>query len=1103
MDADERDGGAEGESQASQLLRHALQSQSDDEMAMHDAHTVPVDEPDFSKDLSSSDSIHSPGSMPHYHYHGLATTQTQSQQYDDEGTLNDAGSQKENVNSSREALSPPFGNQIQGAMQAQSPIKTSKPPLVDKLPPKPTNAKAVSFESPIKAVETPTKLPDSRNSARSLRRATPARRRDISQDSFAGDFEDPAEKYIASNKQFDIPLAQLERAPSPSIEVSQISMEGAGTILVDDTPAQSVAGSSGSQSQSHSQAQSQENEDYFENMPQSEPDYDAVMAAANALSSPRSTQYESSEPTSSYRAMYDNVVPTYESTQLVEPTQILTQIEPTQILTQILEPAQIEPPSTSNAPEELTRAEAFSINTSTTTGPRSLFDSIDPRKKERYAHIAQISRGNHSTTNNTIAYSTSAAAAGPLALQETQPAFEPAPATPARVKGKPRSSARRALVDERTEIVPDSEPPREGTPSPPPPQKAPARSPMKPRPRPVRGSDTESDTEVVPDSLMEVDKGELRVVDTKSMRQEEEESENEEEDGDEEDGDDRDGDEEDEDEEEEDEEEEEVPLKLKGKDLKGKGKAVEMGPPPAKVKAKTEPAPKLPRTRRTRATSPKVIPSSHEVAPPVKRKQTATRAKPAAAARGRRKPAAATGSRACTKNPINYKEESTDDEALPQSEEVTTEPDNGYASAGPSSRKRKRAFKVEKSTHPVKRARGASNSANNGGKPTRVLALWRQDGNYYPGVVHSQGTMQGRYTVHFDDETKDEVRLDSMRLCTPQVGDTVFIPKVTRAVKITAVDLEEEMVTVNSDGSQVELHISGIRIPARTISSRWGDRLVTSVVCRVKPQKSFASPTASRSSVASGSRRTTSDLFSGTGFCITHEAASEKEALTALIRNNGGVVIDDWDCMLEMKGKRTTYRWTLKESDAVPTSTLRGVDRVFLLAEDPTQTPKYLTALALGIPCIRMHFIQHAIDTGDLTDWTMYLLFSGFSECYSSRVTQFIIADWGDGNDDIEGIMHNPVAFKAFKGKKVLCVSRGVLDNNVNAAALPKIMLAMGASSVEAVKEIARASLTPSDYDYIVNKDGDNNIAKLRDCTVVTWDWVKDALISRCIPPIP
>jgi hypothetical protein len=71
---------------------------------------------------------------------------------------------------------------------------------------------------------------------------------------------------------------------------------------------------------------------------------------------------------------------------------------------------------------------------------------------------------------------------------------------------------------------------------------------------------------------------------------------------------------------------------------------------------------------------------------------------------------------------------------------------------------------------------------------------------------------------------------------------------------------------------------------------------------------------------------------------------------------------------------------------------------------------------------------------------------------------------------------------------------------NVNLA-IPRVMLAMGADSVEAVREVKHASHALSGYDFIVNKDN-TRTPKLRDATVVAWDWVKDALISGFLPQI-
>ncbi|KAJ6596981.1 hypothetical protein DFH09DRAFT_1133295 [Mycena vulgaris] len=1104
------------------------------------ARPVPVDELDISKEVSS-DSLNN--LAPQYHYHGLATTQTQSEQEDD-SNLNDEGSQKENASFSREALFS-SSKQVQGV---QSPAKAS---LVEKprCPPAKsiTNAKGVSFDSP-KAVATPIKLPEGRSTGRPLRRVTPTPKRELSQDSFAGDFGDPAEKFIASSKQFDIPVAQLtspsvEGSPHPArrsvypdnippmespkaVRRAVDTNDEEGTILVNSTPTPSNSGSSQSQqSQPHSQSQSQgpfgeeQSDDY--NMNERQPEEDDRILPPQPSDSQDSVQYESSEPSSSYRRMYEN------------PTQ-QTQIEPTQLIN---EPTQPYSASLTNFnTEEEHRGDTFSNITSTTGQARTLLDSLDEHKRSRYAARLGISRIDREPVDPSVTdYSSSAARGGHLALQDTQPAYDQGHALSNWSAGnsKPSTSAvprvRQAVVDERTEVIPDSEPLREGSLSPVSPAKPSTRSPTKSRPRPP-SSDTETDAEVIPDS-MDVD-GEdrdevLGILNAKSsVRQEEEEEE----------------------------EEEEVPLaatNLAGKggkraDLKGKGKAIEMGPPPIKPKdnrsrsnAKS-PATKPNRKgkdslnsqkRRTRKISPEV-PSSvpHQDLPaanPVStaKPKVATRAKSAAATRVRKKVGGSTKRR----NETEDEEESSEDELLmPRSErdeEVRTEsPDDEYMAAGPSTRKRKRGIKAESpsvqyqarprrvaksaSTRPAKRARATSASTQATVEPTRVFALWRKDGHYYSGVVHSQ-IAQGRYRVDFDDETSDDVKLDQMRVCNPRIGDIAFVAGLHRPVEITAVSLADEMVEVKADNYKNGFHVSALRIGSRTIASGWTDRVLTAeaIVCVKNPPRSLTSPTPSRISVLSAaSSRRSSDLFSKMGFCITHalEAEEEKEAISTLIRNNGGVVIDDWEDLITMKGKQTSTRWMLKQKDV--NLVLRGLERVFLLSDDASQTPKFLLALALGIPCLRIEFITRAVDAADFTDWMMYLLPSGFSESRNCRVTQFVNADWGEDADDIKDIMNNPVAFKVFKGKKILCIGAEVLTvtkgrKNGNLA-VPRIMLAMGAEFVEAVREEKHASCALSDYDYIVNKDDNVRISKLRECTVVPWDWVKDALISGSIPII-
>jgi hypothetical protein len=134
-----------------------------------------------------------------------------------------------------------------------------------------------------------------------------------------------------------------------------------------------------------------------------------------------------------------------------------------------------------------------------------------------------------------------------------------------------------------------------------------------------------------------------------------------------------------------------------------------------------------------------------------------------------------------------------------------------------------------------------------------------------------------------------------------------------------------------------------------------------------------------------------------------------------------------------------------------------------------------------------------------MTDWNMYLLSSGYSASFKAQLSQFILADWGTRPSDLGDIMSNPTVFQGLKGKTILGVLTG---DALTAAAAPKIMLAMGAESVEAVPDLKHASSALVEYDYIVVASTDGKIKKLPNCKVVSWEWVKDALISRRFPPL-
>ena len=143
-------------------------------------------------------------------------------------------------------------------------------------------------------------------------------------------------------------------------------------------------------------------------------------------------------------------------------------------------------------------------------------------------------------------------------------------------------------------------------------------------------------------------------------------------------------------------------------------------------------------------------------------------------------------------------------------------------------------------------------------------------------------------------------------------------------------------------------------------------------------------------STGSSSRNGTR-LFAKTGFIVTMSPGNshweqDKDRLVSIIKVNGGVVIEDWLDIFSMEGThhRENKRWTAHGED-VKWIERRDVEKVFLLSDDASQKPKYLIALALGIPCVSIDWLDavvEAVSPYRLRYFTsMYLMpLSGFGE---------------------------------------------------------------------------------------------------------------------------
>jgi len=185
----------------------------------------------------------------------------------------------------------------------------------------------------------------------------------------------------------------------------------------------------------------------------------------------------------------------------------------------------------------------------------------------------------------------------------------------------------------------------------------------------------------------------------------------------------------------------------------------------------------------------------------------------------------------------------------------------------------------------------------------------------------------------------------------------------------------------------------------------------------------------------------------------------------------------------------------------------------FLVADDSSLKPKFLIALALGVPCVSTSWVQESANFNAEQEWTPHMLPQGYSEPLGARASQQVDFDWGNSVHHLKQIMENKVACKLFNKKSILCVGSEIVPANKGRKnisekaqearnAVTRIILSMGAKRVEAVTEITYASYSIAAYDYVVIKEPTQYKSDLQDGHVVTWAWVKDCLIASRLLPV-
>ena len=267
----------------------------------------------------------------------------------------------------------------------------------------------------------------------------------------------------------------------------------------------------------------------------------------------------------------------------------------------------------------------------------------------------------------------------------------------------------------------------------------------------------------------------------------------------------------------------------------------------------------------------------------------------------------------------------------------------------------------------VSGVRSTKKNKNHHRTATRVFALWKQDAAYFSGIVFERVGQSDRFKVNFDDGDEDFVDLKNLRRVELQIGDRVSIIESHEKATVVNVDGQrQDTVTVrltDDSSAELEVKVSGLKIQSRAIKSQWGNRTMNAdeIVTLVSRTKLETPTTSLRNSSASLSKR----VLSKVGIVVTlsvgrdRDWEKEKDMITRIIKTNGGTVLEDWSDIFSLAGEYSfnKKRWVIT-SDNIGTELSNDIHQVFLVSDAANAKPRFLTALALGIPCLSVDWLR-------------------------------------------------------------------------------------------------------------------------------------------------
>ncbi|GJJ12745.1 hypothetical protein Clacol_006990 [Clathrus columnatus] len=373
----------------------------------------------------------------------------------------------------------------------------------------------------------------------------------------------------------------------------------------------------------------------------------------------------------------------------------------------------------------------------------------------------------------------------------------------------------------------------------------------------------------------------------------------------------------------------------------------------------------------------------------------------------------------------------------------------------------------------------------------RVLARRQQDSDYYyPGTAHLEFVSSdptsgsGPFTVEFDDGSEELIGLDDIRSFQLEPGDMIDVTKskkgASRYRRATVLDVdrwEDEIAQVHDvesgpDGDDYDVNGKDIRVSVEQIQLQWSERCINlRTLCK---DKEYELPRRNRN-------------LAGYAFIVTMPDLHEsKRSIQPLWWDR----LCDWSAVVSLSGTSELdgKRIVGKASDVRLVKSKVKLKNLFCVADEPKTTPKFLIALALGVPCLSIDWILAKVYFSSIGKLISFRRVRTLSP--NRAASQNFDRVWWRDSDNFGQLLSNSPVEKLFAGKSFLCIGPLFIPKSKEFGTFPKVLLAMGASVVQAVTQLKYVK-GQTKFDYTVVDDDGAEVLSYNGAPGVNISWIK------------